>query len=125
LLLQARGLMRKEKYADAIAALQESLSLALNAEQKLVAALALTHIGEIYLLQGFRPEALLYYEKALDVYRQLGSENGVAIVQKKIAMVSPEAGEAENIPPEAREKLIEDAVDRVRSRVKGLQEKVE
>lgn len=125
MLLEARGLMRKEKYADAIAALQKSASLALNAEQKLVAALALTNIGEIYLLQGSRPEALLYYEKALALYRQLGSENGVAIVQKKIALISSEASEAETIPPEVRERLIEDAIDRVRTRVKGLQEKVE
>ena len=124
LILEARGALRAGYFPEALGKLGESFSLAEKTGQKLLAAIALGNIAEAYRLQGNGAEALVYYEKALSFYRDLRNQNGIAITEQKMEEIAPRSTTPES-GPSLREKLIRDAIDRVRDRVRSLEKKGE
>ncbi|MFQ5853383.1 MAG: TonB family protein [Candidatus Binatia bacterium] len=135
---EARATARTGKYLEALDKLQEVINLADESGQKLAGAIALNNVAEIHRLQGNTFEALNYYYQALKIYNEIGLRNGIAITGRRIDEIlkrgetrgekttlrSTEPLVSEN-PAETRKRLINEAMERVRSRVRARQAKNE
>lgn len=107
------------------------------AEQKLEMAIALNNLAEVSRLKGERAEALNYYRRALAIYDEIGHQRGIRIVRKKIEetrQTPNEPGEASlerttpperEISPSLRQRLIHEAIEQVKKRVRDRQEEKE
>ncbi|MCH8055145.1 MAG: TonB family protein [Deltaproteobacteria bacterium] len=120
LILEARGTARIEKYREALRLLQESIAVAEEAGQKLLVAIALGNIAEIYRLHGNTTEALNHYRQALDIYIEIENQSGIATTRQQIAEHLPPTEETSS---SKRDKLIREAIDRVKNRLKAQQKK--
>ncbi|MFQ5683520.1 MAG: TonB family protein [Candidatus Binatia bacterium] len=118
LILKARGMARTGKRVEAIKMLQESRLVAEQAEQNLLAAIALNNIAEIYRGQGNTGEALKYYRQALVRYRVIAYQNGITTTRQQIDKILLQAGEVQKISIDKREALIREALKQVKNRVK-------
>lgn len=119
-LLQARGMIRAGKHFEAMDKLGSSLTLADQTEQRLTAALALANMAELYRLYGNTAKAVSFYREALERYRAIGNQSGIEATQKKIDELIGSTDET--VPAAKREKLIDQAIERVRSRLQARQE---
>jgi len=139
---EARTIARTGNYSEALDKLQEAIVLADENEEKLAMAIALNNVGEIHRLQGNTIEALESYSQALQVYHEMGHRNGITSTGQKIDKIlgrskqtktvkTPETIETttpvlpsppqEEIPAETRGQLIDEAINRVKNRVKERQ----
>lgn len=125
LILEARRMARAGAYVEALETLQESIAVAENGGQKLIAAIALNNIAEIHRLQGNTALALNYYRQALDTYILIGNQNGMATTRQRIDGLLLQAGDVKMIPVSKRETLLHDAIEQIRNRLKDQQEKGE
>lgn len=123
LILEARGVARTGRYSQALEMLQGSLILAEESGQKLIAAIALNNIAEIYRLHENTAAALNYYRQALDIYIDVGNRNGMAAARQKIDELLPQPEEVKEISASEREKRIREAIERVRDRLRAQQQK--
>jgi len=133
---EARTIARTGNYSEALDKLQEAIVLADENEEKLALAIALNNVAEIHRLQGNTIEALESYSQALQVYHEMGHRNGITSTGQKIdkilgrskqtktvktpAPVLPSPPQEEN-PAETRARLIDEAINRVKNRVKVRQ----
>ncbi len=133
---EARTIARTGNYSEALGKLQEAIVLADENEEKLALAIALNNVAEIHRLQGNTIEALESYSQALQVYHEMGHRNGITSTGQKIdkilgrskqtktvktpAPVLPSPPQEEN-PAETRARLIDEAINRVKNRVKVRQ----
>ena len=145
---EARTIARTGNYSEALDKLYEAIVLADENEEKLALAIAHNNAAEIYRLQGNTIEALESYSQALQVYHEIGHRNGISSTGQKIDKIlgrskktktvaipetiqEPETVETTSpalpptrqgkIPAEARGRLIDEAINRVRNRVKDRQ----
>ena len=134
LITEARSAARAGRYEAAQEKLRETILFAEAAGQKLEMAIALNNLAEVYRLKGERAEALNYYRRALAIYDEIGHQPGILIVRKQIG----EAQKAPNGPSEAslegttqpeqeispslRLRLIHEAIEQVKKRVRDRQE---
>ncbi|HEX9880496.1 MAG TPA: TonB family protein [Candidatus Binatia bacterium] len=134
LLAEARSSARKGGYPEALEKLENALSLAQESNDPLTQAITLDNMAEIYRLQGNSREALDRYAQALKIYKDIGHSLGASATERKVDEMlgrapseKQEPQDAEPPPPvatlpsETREKLINNAIDRIRSRVKEQQ----
>jgi len=137
LINEARSAARAGRYDAAQERLREAIMSAEAAGQKLEMAIALNNLGEVYRLKGESADALNYYRLALAIYDEIGHQPGILIVRKQIG----EAQKAPNGPSEAslegttqpeqeispslRQRLIHQAIEQVRKRVRDRQEEKE
>ena len=139
---EARTIARTGNYSEALDKLQEAIGLADANEEKLALAIAINNVAEIHRLQGNTIEALESYSQALQVYHEMGHHNGITSTGQKIDKIlgrpkqtktvkTPEAIQTtapvlpsppqEEISTETRGRLIDEAINRVRNRVKDRQ----
>ena len=134
LLAEARNSARTGGYPAAMEKLQSALSLAQEKNDRLTQAITLDNMAEVYRLQGNTREALDRYTQALTIYKETGHSLGISLTEKKIDQLLGRPPKTEQAPPvatsppattalptETREKLIKNAIDRIRSRVKEQQ----
>ena len=118
-LLQARGMIRAGRLFEAMDKLHSSLALADQTYQHLTAALALANMAEIYRLYGDTAKAVSFYREALERYRAISNQSGIEGTQKKIdGIIGPTD---QTVPAAKREKLIDQAIERARSRLQTRQ----
>ena len=127
LINEGRALARGGNFPTALDKIEGAIVLANESGQKLAAAIALTNMAEILRLQRRTPEALDRYTEALQIYREIQHRNGIAATRGQIDKILAPLGLAGQgsvpslstgeIPQKARERLIEEAVGRVRDRV--------
>ncbi len=133
-IVEARGSARAERYPDALIRLDDAVTLAEQLDDKLPLALALHNKGEVELLRGRPLDALKSYYRVLGLYRKLGHQAGAARVQKRIGMltrlVKKPAKPAAPPPQEApaaetpdRLSSVDQAVERVRARIRSAGQK--
>ena len=133
-IVEARGSARAERYPEAVNRLDDAVSLAEQLENKLPLALALHNKGEVELLRGRPLDALKAYYRVLGVYRRLGHQAGVALVRKRIGMLTrlvrkpekPAAAPSQAAPAAKtpdRPSLVDQAVERIRARVRSAGQK--
>lgn len=122
LVLEARALARTGRYSQALLTLHRSLSISEQSGDNPTAALALNNIAEIYQLQGNSSEALNFYRQALEKYRTVGYQSGVAVTQKRIDELLLQPEDARKTSPGKRETMIEQAIERVKNRVLAQQQ---
>jgi TonB family protein len=131
LLAEARSSARKGAYPEALEKLENALSLARENNDPLTKAITLDNIAEINRLQGNTREALDHYAQALKIYKDIGHSLGATATQRKVDRILGRPPRQEQEPPaaapppavaglpaETREKLINNAIDRIRSRIK-------
>ena len=131
LINQARTAARAGRFEEARQRLEESITFADVAGQKLEMAIALNNMGEIYRLQRDTAEALHYYRRAVKIYEEIGHKDGIGITQRQIEEIQEapdstekttleKAGELQEVTPASlRERLIDQAIERVRKRVEA------
>ncbi len=137
LLTEARAAARRGSYPEALEKLEEALELARENDDSLIQALTLDNMAEVHRLQKNTREARNRYTQALKIYQDINHRLGVQATQKKLAALSdqrpstveppppPEPVDAAapapepGLPPQTRGKLINNAIDRIRNRVKG------
>lgn len=137
LINEARSAARAGRYETAQERLREAIRFAEAAGQKLEMAIALNNLAEVSRLKGERGEALNYYRRALAIYDEIGHQRGIRIVRKKIEetrQTPNEPGEASlerttpperEISPSLRQRLIHEAIEQVKKRVRDRQEEKE
>ncbi|MBI2358179.1 MAG: tetratricopeptide repeat protein [Deltaproteobacteria bacterium] len=125
------------RYEAAQEKLREAVMFAEAAGQKVELAIALNNLAEVYRLKGERTEALNYYRRALAIYDEIGHQPGVRIVRKQIEETQKapggpgEANLEGTMPPEQeistslRERLIHQAIEQVKQRVRDRQKEKE
>ena len=135
LLTEARATARRGSYPEALEKLEEALELARQNDDSLIQAITLDNMAEVHRLQRNTREARNRYTQALKIYQDINHTLGVQATQKKLAALSdqrpstveppppPEPVDAAapepGLPPQNRGKLINNAIDRIRNRVKG------
>lgn len=119
-LLEARALIRSGRHFEGIEKFKSALTLAEQTGQPLTAALTLANLAEAYRLYGDTEKALGYYREALEKYRLIGHQGGLQATQEKI--VELEGSVAEDFFAADPETLIDQAIERVRRRVKAREE---
>ncbi len=133
-IVEARGSARAERYPDALTRLDDAVTLAEQLDDKLPLALALHNKGEVELLRGRPLDALKAYYRVLGVYRRLGHQAGAALVQKRIGMLTrlvkkpekPAAAPPQEAPAAKapdRLSLVDQAVERIRARIRSAGQK--
>jgi len=125
LILEARKLIRTRSYVAAIEKLQGSITLAEEAGQKFIAAIAHNNIAEIYRLHRNFSQALYYYRRAIEIYREIGNQNGLATTQRQIDDFLLQPVESGDILAREREKRIHDAIEQIRDRVRARENRKE
>jgi tetratricopeptide (TPR) repeat protein len=121
-LLTGRALIRSGRYFEAMERLESAWRRAERTGQHLTAALALSNMAEIQRLYGNTSEAARYYREALRNYRAVGHQDGIALSTKKIEeILGP--GTAPESRGTDRDMLINQAVERVRDRLKAKPER--
>ncbi len=124
-ILEARALVRTGRYSEALLILHRSVTIAEQAGENLIAAIALNNIAEIHRLQGNSPEALNFSQQALEKYRNIGHQTGVATTQQRIDELLLQSEEVEKISSGKRDAMIHEAIERVRNRVLAHQKESE
>jgi protein TonB len=135
LLTEARATARRGSYPEALEKLEEALELARENDNSLIQAITLDNMAEVHRLQKNTREARNRYTQALKIYQDINHRLGVQATQRKLAALSdqrpstveppppPEpvdaAAHEPGLPPQTRGKLINNAIDRIRNRVKG------
>jgi TonB family protein len=135
---EARATARAGRYLDALDRLEAAIRMADEGRQKLAVAIALNNIAEIYRLQRNNLQALHYNYQALKIYDEIGHQNGFATTSRLIdeilgkpqtrseyTTVEPAEPLPSDGPADTRQRLIDEAMARVRNRVKAGQEKKE
>lgn len=151
LLAEARASARSGSYSDALEKLEEAMSLAQAMDEQFALAITLDNMAEIHHLQGNTSEALDRYNQALQIYQEIGHSLGTRATEEKVDKIlgrtvkrreepqnAPEvaateipaerrktSAEALEMRAETRAKLINSAIDRVRSRIKEKRAKKE
>jgi TonB family protein len=124
LLVKGRTLAKAGKLGDAAATLQAAVSQAEQSGDKFVAALALHNLAELHRLQGSPGPALHHYRQATGLYQTLGNGSGLALTQKRIDEIVSATPGGEEAPESERSRLIQRAVESIRSRLAaGLEER--
>lgn len=135
LINKARSAARAGRFEEARQRLEESITFADAAGQKLEMAIAFNNMGEVYRLQGNPEAAIHYYQQALEVYKSIGHRNGVELTRRQIEETQELPDMAERPTPGktgelqegtaggVREKLINEAIERVRERLEARREK--
>lgn len=137
LINEARSAARAGRYEAAQERLREAIMFAEAVGQKLEMAIALNNLAEVYRLKGEWAEALDHYRRALAIYDEIGHQPGTRIVRKQIeeTQKTPNGpGEASlerttplerEISPSLRQRLIHQAIEQVKKRVRDRQEEKE
>lgn len=119
LILRARSLARIKKYAEALDAFQFTVAAAERSGNSLIAALALNNMAEIHVLQNNAPAALNAARRALTLFGELGNRRGIELSRKLMESIAPGSSETVDIPDRSRAERIEQAIERIRNRVRG------
>jgi TonB family protein len=122
MILEARGMAREEKYREAISALERSIDLARQSGKTLLAAVALNNLAEIYSLQDNADEAFRAAYRALEIYSELGNQEGISVSRRTLEAISPGRTATVEARDRTRENLIDQAIERVRNRVQAQKE---
>lgn len=135
---EARATARTGQYPEALNKLEEVISFADFGGQKLAVAIAHNNMAEIYLLQRNTLQALSHHYQALRIYNEIGYRNGIVATGRQIdeILAQPETGREKftpgstrplvsEIPDETRQRLLNEAMMRVRNRIKTRQAKTE
>ncbi|MBI2989135.1 MAG: tetratricopeptide repeat protein [Deltaproteobacteria bacterium] len=134
LINEARSAARAGRYEAAQERLREAIMFAEAAGQKLEMAIALNNLAEVYRLKGERAEAVNYYRRALAIYDEIGHQPGIRTVRKQIeetrkapngpgqASLEGTTPPEREISPSLRQRLIDQAIEQVKKRVRDRQE---
>ena len=151
LLAEARASARSGSYSEALEQLEEVMSLAQAMDEQFALAITLDNMAEIHHLQGDSSEALDRYTQALQIYQEIGHSMGARSTEEKVDKIlgrtrkrkeepkkPPEVAaieipsepqetpaETPEMGSETRKKLIKNAIDRIRSRIKEQRAKKE
>ena len=132
---EARATARAGRYLYAIDRLQAAIRMADEGGQTLPAAIALNNIAAIYRLQKNNLQALHYNYLALKIYNEIDHQNGITATNRLIDEIAgkPQA-RSKNTTVEiaepllsdssadTRQRLIDEAMERVRNRLKTGEE---
>ncbi len=135
---EARATARTGQYPEALDKLEEAISFADFGEQKLAMAIAHNNMAEIYLLQRNTLQALSHHYQALRIYNEIGHRNGIVATGRQIdeILAQPKTGSEKSTPgstrplvseisAETRQRLLNEAMKRVRNRIKTQQAETE
>jgi TonB family protein len=134
---EGRAQARTGRYREALDKLQAARSLAEQSGQRFAAAIASSNIAEVYRLQGNTLEALNHFYQALRIYSEIGHQIGIGITRQRIEETLPQpekplertvpktAGQVETKTLPGREKRINEAIERIRNRLKTQQREPE
>lgn len=135
---EARATARAGRYLYAIDRLQAAIRMADEGGQTLPAAIALNNIAAIYRLQKNNLQALHYNYLALKIYNEIDHQNGIAATNRLIdEILGKPQTRSENttvetaepllseVSDDTRQRLIDEAMERVRNRVKVGEEQKE
>ncbi len=131
---EARATARTGQYPEALDKLEEVISFTDFSRQKLAMAIAHNNMAAIYLLQRNTLQALNHHYQALRIYNEIAHRNGIVATGRQIdeILAQPETGSEKSTPgstrppvskisAETRQRLLNEAMKRVRNRIKARQ----
>ncbi len=138
LINEARATARTGQYPEALDKLEEAISFTDLGGQKLAMAIAHNNMAAIYLLQRNTLQALNHHYQALRIYNEIAHRNGIVATGRQIdeILAQPETGSEKSTPgstrppvskisAETRQRLLNEAMKRVRIRIKTRQAETE